>query len=258
MDENSAARLRFDVLTLFPAMLESPLRESILRRAIERRLIDVRAHDLRDWSSGPYRQVDDAPYGGGAGMVIKPEPVFAAVEQLAVEPPAPDAVILFTPLGRRFTQAVARELSSARRLILLCGRYEGFDERVHRRLATDEISVGDYVLSGGELPALVLIDAVTRLIPGALGDEASAESDSFSEELLEYPHYTRPPVFRGYPAPPELLTGDHAAIQEWRRKQSLERTLRLRPDLFRRHRLTPQDLRLLGLTLPPRRRRRNG
>lgn len=249
--------MRVDVLTLFPEMLRSPLEHSILKRAREAGLLDVRCTDIRDFTTDRYRQVDDSPYGGGAGMVMKPEPLFAAVEALAAEPPPPDRVILFTPLGRRFDQSVAEELARERRLVLICGRYEGIDERVHRHLATDELSIGDFVLTGGELAALVLIDAVARLLPGVLGKDESSASETFAEHLLEYPHYTRPAEFRGWTVPDVLLSGDHGGVARWRRAESLRRTLRHRRDLFLRHELTPEDLKILGLTRPKRKRKRS-
>ncbi|HEU4754079.1 MAG TPA: tRNA (guanosine(37)-N1)-methyltransferase TrmD [Armatimonadota bacterium] len=246
-----------DILTLFPEMLRSPLEHSILKRARDAGLLDVRFTDIRDYTTDRHRQVDDYPYGGGPGMVMQPDPVFRAVEAVSQEPPPPDRILLFTPLGRRFDQGVARELAECRRLLLICGRYEGIDERVHRHLATDELSIGDYVLTGGEPAALIVIDAVTRLLPGVLGKDESAESETFSEHLLEYPHYTRPPEYRGWRVPEVLLSGDHGAIARWRREQSLERTLRHRPDLFLRHELTPEDLKLLGLTPPKKKRKRS-
>jgi tRNA (guanine37-N1)-methyltransferase len=248
--------MRIDVLTLFPDMLRSPLEHSILKRAREAGLLDVRCTDLRGFATGPYRQVDDMPYGGGPGMVMKPDPIFAAAEALAAEPPPPDRIILFTPLGRPFNQDLAQELSRDQRLLLVCGRYEGIDERVHRHLATHEVSIGDYVLTGGELPALILIDAVARLLPGVLGTDESSQSETFSEHLLEYPHYTRPADFRGWGIPEVLTSGHHGEIEKWRREQSLLRTLRFRSDLFLKHSLTPEDRKLLGLTPPKKKRRR--
>jgi tRNA (guanine37-N1)-methyltransferase len=247
--------MRMDVVTIFPEMLRSPLEHSILKRAREAGLLDVRCVDLRDFTTDRHRQVDDMPYGGGPGMVMKPEPFFRAVETLAAEPPPPGRVMLFTPLGRRFEQSVAEELAREERLVFLCGRYEGIDERVHRHLATDELSIGDYVLTGGELAALVVIDAVARLIPGVLGKDESAESETFEEHLLEYPHYTRPAEFRGWKVPEVLLSGHHGEVAKWRRLQSLRRTLERRPDLFLRHELTLEDQKLLGL-IPPRKKRR--
>ncbi len=248
--------MRVDVLTIFPEMLQSPLEHSILKRAREAGYLDVRCTDIRQFTTDRHRQVDDCPYGGGPGMVMKPEPLFAAVEALSAEPPPPSRIILFTPLGRTFDQAMAHELAREERLLFLCGRYEGIDERVHRHLVTDEISIGDYVLTGGELAALVVIDAVTRLIPGVLGKDESSESETFSEHLLEYPHYTRPPEFRGWRVPDVLLSGHHAEVEKWRREQSLWRTLDRRPDLFRQHEMTPEDLKLLGLVPPKKKRRR--
>ncbi|MBO9369550.1 MAG: tRNA (guanosine(37)-N1)-methyltransferase TrmD [Chloroflexi bacterium] len=232
--------MRFDVLTLFPEMFTGPLQESIIKRAQERGLISVYLHNIRDYATGRHRITDDAPYGGGGGMVMKPEPIFAAVEAvLGDEKGVP--VILLSPQGRLFTHEVARELSRYRRLVLICGRYEGVDERVREHLATDEISIGDYVLSGGELAAMVIIDAVTRLLPGVLGDPGATFEDSYAWGLLEYPHYTRPAVFRGWAVPEVLLSGNHAAIARWRREQALRRTLERRPDLLERAPLTEED-----------------
>jgi tRNA (guanine37-N1)-methyltransferase len=232
--------MRFDVLTLFPEMFTGPLQESIIKRAQERGLISVHLHNIRDYATGRHRITDDAPYGGGGGMVMKPEPIFAAVEAvLGDEKGVP--VILLSPQGRLFTHEVARELSRYPRLVLICGRYEGVDERVREHLATDEISIGDYVLSGGELAAMVIIDAVTRLLPGALGDPGATFEDSYAWGLLEYPHYTRPAVFRGWAVPEVLLSGNHAAIARWRREQALRRTLERRPDLLERAPLTEED-----------------
>lgn len=243
--------MQVDIVTIFPEMFRSPLEHSILKRAQEAGRLRVRCVDPREFTTDRHRQVDDFPYGGGPGMVMKPEPLFAAVEAIAAEPPPPDRILLLTPVGRVFDQGFARELAAASRLILLCGRYEGIDERVHRYLATDEVSIGDYVLTGGEPAALVVLDAVARLIPGVLGAEESPETESFSEALLEYPHYTRPPEFRGWKVPEVLLSGNHPAIARWRREQSLLRTLERRRDLFLKHRLTLDDLKTLGI-LPPR------
>ncbi|MFN3648069.1 MAG: tRNA (guanosine(37)-N1)-methyltransferase TrmD [Armatimonadota bacterium] len=248
--------MRIDVVTIFPEMVLAPLEHSILGRAREAGLLDVRCTDPREFTTDRHRQVDDSPYGGGAGMVMKPEPLFAAVEALAQEPPAPERVVLFTPLGRRFDQEVARELSGCSRLVFLCGRYEGMDERVHRHLATDELSIGDFVLTGGEFAALVVIDAVARLLPGVLGKDESSEIETFSEHLLEYPHYTRPADFRGWRVPEILLSGNHQAVELWRREQALRRTLERRRDLFLRHELTVEDQKLLGLIPPKKKRRR--
>lgn len=214
------AVIRFDVLTLFPGLFDSFLSESILRRSIERGLVEVHRWNIRDWAEGRHKQVDDTPYGGGPGMVLMAPPVVAAVEavQALVEPPG--RLIVLTPRGRRFDQAQARELAGERRIVLLCGRYEGFDERALEILRPEPLSIGDYVLSGGEVPAMVVIEAVTRLVPGVLGDAASAVDESFGPEGgLEYPHYTRPRSFRGLEVPEVLLSGDHAAIARWRRAQ---------------------------------------
>ncbi|NPA27349.1 MAG: tRNA (guanosine(37)-N1)-methyltransferase TrmD [Chloroflexi bacterium] len=232
--------MRIDVFTLFPEVFEPYLNLSILARARERGLLDVHLYNIRDWTTDKHRTVDDEPYGGGGGMVMKPEPIFAAVEDVLGRPPrAP--VILMTPQGRPFTQEVAWQLSRLPRIALIAGRYEGLDERVREHLVTDELSIGDYVLTGGELPALVVIDAVTRLLPGVLGDPDAPLKDSFSQGLLEHPHYTRPAVFRGWSVPEVLRSGDHARIARWRREQSLRRTWERRPDLLARAPLTPED-----------------
>ncbi len=232
--------LRFDVFTLFPEVFIPYLQSSILKRAHENGLLDVALHNIRDWTSDRHHVCDDMPYGGGGGMVMKPGPIFAAVESVLGAPPA-CPLILLSPQGRVFTQAVAQELSQQPHLGLLCGRYEGIDERVIEHLVTDEISIGDYVLSGGELPALALIDAITRLLPGALGDPEGAWDDSHATGLLEYPHYTRPPEFRGWAVPDVLLSGDHGRIAQWRRQQALLRTLRRRPDLLAKADLSASD-----------------
>jgi tRNA (guanine37-N1)-methyltransferase len=209
-------------------------------------LIDVRLHNIREWARDKHHTTDDMPYGGGGGMVMKPEPIFDAVESiLGREGSVP--LILLTPQGRVFSQTVARELSAHERIGLLCGRYEGVDERIRQHLVTDEISIGDYVLTGGELPALILIDALTRLLPGALGDPTGAEDDSHASGLLEYPHYTRPPEFRGQGVPEILLSGDHAKIAQWRREQSLLRTLERRPDLMEKAELSKKDREFLAM-----------
>jgi tRNA (guanine37-N1)-methyltransferase len=234
--------MRIDIVTLFPAMVEPVLAESILGRARRRDLVDIRVVDLRDHAAGRHRVTDDAPFGGGGGMILKPEPLFLAVDALRTDAAR---VILMDPRGRRFTQAVARELVKATHLILLAGRYEGVDERVTERLADDVISIGDYVLTGGELPALVVTDAVTRLLPGVLGGEGAAEHESFGEGLLEPPQYTRPEEFRGARVPAVLLSGDHARIARWRRARALHRTLQSRPDLLATARLDEDDRRLI-------------
>lgn len=232
--------MEFDVFTLLPEVFFPYLNSSILERARQRRLIDVRVHNIRDWASTKHHVTDDEPYGGGGGMVMKVEPVFAAVESV-LGPETNIPVILLTPQGRVFNQKIAQELVQQPRLALICGRYEGVDERIRQHLVTDEISIGDYVLTGGELPALVLIDAISRLISGVLGDPDGAMDDSHSSGLLEYPHYTRPPEFRGWGVPQILLSGDHAKIEKWRREQSLRRTLKRRPDLLENARLSESD-----------------
>ncbi len=232
--------MQFEVFTLLPEVFPPYLESSILQRARQSGLVDVRLHNIRDWARDKHHTTDDTPFGGGGGMVMKPEPVFDAVESV-LGPRSGAPVILLTPQGRVFSQAVARELSAHERIALICGRYEGVDERIRQHLVTDEISVGDYVLTGGELPALILIDALTRLIPGALGDPTGAEDDSHASGLLEYPHYTRPPEFRGERVPDVLLSGDHAKIAKWRREQSLLRTLERRPDLLEKAELSEKE-----------------
>ena len=241
--------IHFDIFTLFPEVFPAYLETSILKRAQEAKIIEVALHNIRDWTTDRHHVCDDMPYGGGGGMVMKPEPIFASVESVLGAPPT-CPVILLSPQGRVFTQGVAEELSQQSHLALLCGRYEGIDERVIEHLVTDEISIGDYVLSGGELPALVLIDAITRLLPGALGDPEGAWDDSHATGLLEYPHYTRPPEFRGWVVPDILLSGDHARIAWWRRQQALLRTLQRRPDLLEKAELNDSDRDFLaGLSL---------
>jgi tRNA (guanine37-N1)-methyltransferase len=222
--------VRIDVLTIFPGIFESPLRESLLGKAIESGVLDVRVHDIRDSTTDKHRQVDDESYGGGPGMVMKPDPVFAAVEALG---DGPKRVLLLSPAGRRLDQALVRELAEEPWLVLVCGRYEGVDERVVEGLPAEEVSIGDYVLSGGEVPALALLEAVTRLVPGVIGREESHERDSFGAEgLLDHPHYTRPAEFRGMAVPEVLLSGNHAEIERWRRAAALAKTRRNRPDLL--------------------------
>lgn len=235
----------FDVFTLFPEVFGPYLDSSILLRARQNGLLEVRLHNIRDWTTDRHHTTDDMPYGGGGGMVMKPEPIFAAVETVLGAPPA-CPVILLTPQGRVFTQGVAQELAQHTHLGLLCGRYEGVDERVREHLSSDEISIGDYVLSGGELPALAVIDALTRLIPGALGDPGGAADDSHAMGLLEYPHYTRPPEFRGWRVPDILLSGDHGRVDRWRREQALLRTRQRRPDLLDNAPLSAQDREFLA------------
>lgn len=223
-------------------MFAGPLQESILRRAQEKGLVQIRVHDLRAWTHDRHHVVDDLPYGGGAGMVLKPEPVFEAVEALRT---ADTTTVVLSPQGFPFTQRCAVELAQRPHLLFVCGRYEGFDDRIPAGLQALELSIGDYVLTGGELPALVVLDAVIRLVPGVLGDETSAASDSFTGDLLEHPQYTRPPAFRGMTVPPVLLSGDHGAIARWRRKESLRRTRERRPDLLARAALSAADQVLL-------------
>jgi tRNA (guanine37-N1)-methyltransferase len=245
--------MNFDIITIFPDFFREVFEYGIVRRARVAGLVEIRAHDLRRWTSDKHRQVDDRPFGGGDGMVLKPEPLFAAVEELtgAARSSSSSAsevdkkatrVVLLSPQGRRLTQSLAAELAlEAAQIVLICGRYEGVDERVAEALATDEISIGDYVLSGGEAAAVVLVDAVVRLIPGALGNETSALNDSFSEGLLDFPHYTRPPEFRGMRVPEVLISGHHAEIARWRRRRALLKTRRNRPDLFERLELDERE-----------------
>jgi len=236
--------MRVDIFTLFPGLFQPYLETSILDKAIKRGLLQVDLHDIRAYASDRHHTTDDTPYGGGGGMVMKPGPVFEAVESaLGADPVCP--VIMLTPQGRVFDQRVAQELSQHERIALICGRYEGIDERIREHLVTDEISVGDYVLTGGELPALLIVDAVSRLLPDVLGDPTGAEDDSHASGLLEYPHYTRPPEFRGWTVPDVLLSGDHAKIDKWRRQQSLLRTLKKRPDLLEKAELSQSDLKFL-------------
>jgi tRNA (guanine37-N1)-methyltransferase len=262
--------MKFEILTIFPDFFRGPLEYGIVRRARERGLIDIRVHDLRTFARDKHRTVDDRPFGGGEGMVLKPEPIFEALESLDVMPRAErtggravESVVLLSPQGKLFQQAVAAELASLDRVVLICGRYEGVDERVNDFLADREISIGDYVLSGGELAAAIVVDAVTRLLPGALGNEASSQQESFSAEtvsgngtagpnstcgsggLLDYPHYTRPADFRELAVPDELLTGNHEQIRRWRRRKALEKTLRNRPELLERANLSRSDRELL-------------
>jgi tRNA (guanine37-N1)-methyltransferase len=235
--------LRIDVLTIFPDLVSGFLSGSILGRGTKQQLLDLRVHDLRAVTTDPHRSVDDTPFGGGAGMVLRPEPIFATVE--AVRPPRP--LFLLGPAGRRFDQQVADELSRLDAFSLLCGRYEGVDDRVRQHLVDDELSIGDVVLAGGEAAALVVVEAVARLVPGVLGNASSTSDESFSDGLLEYPQYTRPADFRGMAVPPVLLSGDHGRIARWRRAQALRRTTEQRPDLIaRRGGLSEDDLRLLG------------
>ena len=233
--------MRIDIVTIFPAMVRASLQDGVLGRAVEKGLIDLQVHDLRDFTTDRHKVVDDTPFGGGPGMVLKPEPMFAAVEHLRESRGTPDAVLLPSPQGRRFTQAVAEEYSRHAHLVLLCGRYEGVDERVSTALVTEEVSIGDYVLSGGELPALAIVDAVARLVPGVVGDAESVVRDSFTRGLLDHPHYTRPASFRGLDVPAVLLSGHHGEIDRWRRQQALRRTYERRPDLLEDEALTDEE-----------------
>ena len=230
----------FDILTIFPEIFRSPLSESLLKKALDRGLIQVRVWNLRDFTEDKHRTTDDYPYGGGAGMVMKAEPIFRGVEEIKAKNPDARA-ILFTPQGERFHQGLAKELSGQKHWILICGRYEGLDERVRLGAVDREISVGDYILNGGEIPALVFLEVISRYVPGFLGSEQSVEEESFSDGLLEYPQYTRPPVFRGMEVPQVLLSGNHAEIKRWRRRASLKRTYGRRPDLLERAELSEED-----------------
>jgi tRNA (guanine37-N1)-methyltransferase len=235
---------RFDILTLFPEIVLAPLRESIVGRAQEKGLLDVQVINFREYAQDKHHVVDDLPFGGGPGMVLKPEPIFAAVRDCLRKGPK-TRVILMSPAGQLFDQDLAKSLAAEERLIFICGRYKGVDERVREALVTDEISIGDYVLSGGELAALVVIEALVRLIPGVLGDEDSARGDSFYEGILDHSHYTRPAVFEGMEVPPILISGHHGQIRRWRRKEALRRTRKRRPDLLRKVALNEEDEALL-------------
>jgi tRNA (guanine37-N1)-methyltransferase len=224
--------MKFDIVTIFPRMIEAGLAEGVVSRGLERGLLDVRVHDLREFTTDRHRSVDDVPYGGGPGMVMKPEPLMRAVEHIRSTRGTPDAIVLLSPQGRSFTQAEAERYGRFGHVVLLCGRYEGMDERVRELVASEELSIGDYVLSGGELPALVVVDAVSRLVPGVVGDEQSVAEDSFSRGLLDYPHYTRPAEVAGRRVPDVLLSGHHADVRRWRRKAALARTLERRPELL--------------------------
>jgi tRNA (guanine37-N1)-methyltransferase len=238
--------MKFDIVTIFPRMVEAALLEGVVARGIEAGLLDVRVHDLREHTTDRHRTVDDVPYGGGPGMVMKPEPLVKAVEALKQERGTPGAVILLSPQGRAFTQAEAARIAGLGHVVLLCGRYEGMDERVKELVAAEELSVGDYVLSGGELPALIVVDAVSRLVPGVVGDEQSVEADSFTRGLLDYPHYTRPAEFAGLKVPDVLLSGHHAQVRRWRKKMALARTLDRRPELLEQAALDDEERALLA------------
>jgi tRNA (guanine37-N1)-methyltransferase len=232
--------MRFDVFTLLPDTFAPYLQASILQKAAERGLLEFHVHNIRDYTHDRHHTTDDTPYGGGGGMVMKPEPVFEAVESVLGIPPA-CPVILMTPQGRVFNQKIALDLATLPQVALVCGRYEGIDERIREHLVTDEISIGDYVLTGGELPALIVIDAIARLLPGVLGDPDGAMDDSHASGLLEYPHYTRPPEFRGWGVPETLLSGDHGRISRWRREHALLRTLHRRPDILEKAELSKAE-----------------
>lgn len=233
--------MKIDVLTLFPEMFDGVFQASILGKAKEKGIVDLQAINFRAYSGNKHNTVDDYPYGGGGGMVLKPEPVFAAVEDLKLEEDVKPRVVLLCPQGAQFTQQKAEELAKEQHIVLICGHYEGYDERIREHLVTDELSIGDYVLTGGEIPAMVLIDSVVRLLPGVLGNETSAVTDSYSTGLLEHPHYTRPAAFRGWEVPEVLISGHHANIEVWRRQQSLLRTLERRPDLLKSAELSDKE-----------------
>lgn len=243
-------KVRIDILTLFPEMFQGPFSAGIFQRAVDRKLVEVNIHNIRDYTHDKHHTVDDYAYGGGAGMVLKPEPIFEAVESIKSaiynkEKPDVLPIILLTPQGRLFRQQIAQELSRYSHLILICGRYEGVDERVREHLATDELSIGDYVLGGGELAAMVVVEAMVRLLPGVLGSEASALDDSHTAGLLEYPQYTRPNVYRGWAVPEVLLSGDHGQVEKWRREQAILRTLKRRPELLDRANLSSEERQLI-------------
>lgn len=238
--------MRIDVLTLFPAMFQGPMTESMLWKARDRGLLDLRLHDIRDFTTDKHRTADDIPYGGGGGMIMKAEPVISAVEFALQDAPPGTPVIMMTPQGRVFNHQIAKEFAEHPQVVFVCGRYEGIDDRVRQLVITDELSIGDYVLTGGELPTMVIIDAVIRHIPGVLGAEGAADSDSHADGILEGPHYTRPPVFRGLSVPPVLQEGDHAKVARWRREQGLRRTWQQRPDLLLKADLTENERYLLA------------
>lgn len=243
--------MRIDILTLFPQMFTGPLEESIIGRAVEGKLVQLKIHNIRDYTHNKHHTVDDYPYGGGSGMILKPEPLFEAVDVIRAALGQEEKslrIILMTPQGRLFSQEVARELSREKNLLIICGRYEGVDERIREHLANDEISIGDYIITGGELAAMVIVDAVVRLLPGVLGAEIAVEVDSHASGLLEYPQYTRPQTFRGWEVPEVLLSGNHAEIARWRSEQSVRRTLRRRPELIRRAKLSAEERKFLEKT----------
>ncbi|MDQ3418624.1 MAG: tRNA (guanosine(37)-N1)-methyltransferase TrmD [Acidobacteriota bacterium] len=245
--------MKFDIVTIFPKMVAGPLAEGVVSRGIANGLLDVKVHDLRTFTTDRHRVVDDMPFGGGPGMVMKPEPLFRAVEAIIAKRGRPGAVVLTSPDGERLTQKMAERLRGLGHVAILCGRYEGVDDRVRTSLATEEVSIGDYVVSGGELPALVIVDAVARLVPGVVGDEQSVARDTFSKGLLDFPQYTRPADFEGHVVPPTLLSGNHKEIERWRRREALVRTLERRPDLLDSADLDEQDRALLKEVLEQRR-----
>ena len=247
-------QLRSDIVTIFPQMIESYLKQGVIGRAIDRGLIDVRIHDLRDYTEDRHRVVDDMPYGGGPGMVLKCEPIFRAVDSIVATVENPPEVVLTSPQGTKFTHQMAERLSQKSHLVMLCGRYEGVDERVREQVVTEEISIGDYVLSGGELPALVVLDAVIRLVPGVVGEAKSVAEDSFVRGLLDFPHYTRPSKIQEMKVPEELLTGNHEEISRWRKQESLRRTLDKRPDLLSDALLDDEERRILDNLLSERKK----
>lgn len=236
--------MRFDILTIFPEIFRSPFDHSILKRGREAGLIEINLVDIRDFASDRHRTTDDYPYGGGSGMVMKPEPIAAALKDLE-EKTGRGNVVLLSPAGKRFDQRIARRLSTERHVVLICGRYEGVDERIRERFVDDEISVGDYILTGGEFAAMIIVDAVSRLIPGVLGCSESAEDESFTADLLEYPQYTRPPEFEGMKVPEVLVSGNHAEIAKWRRREALKKTIKVRPDLLDKAELTEEDKKMI-------------
>lgn len=246
--------MKFDIVTIFPRMFEGPTAEGILGRAIERGLVDLRVHDLRDYTEDRHRTVDDVAYGGGPGMVLKPAPLFAAIDAIREARGTPSTIVLTSPQGRRFDEREAVRLSRLDHVVVICGRYEGVDERVCEHVATEELSIGDYVLTGGELPALVMLDAVARLIPGVVGDDQSVELDSFNRGLLDYPHYTRPAEFRGLAVPAVLLSGHHAEVRRWRKRQAIQRTLARRPDLLETAELDDEERDILRELMAGRRK----
>lgn len=236
--------MRFDIFTLFPEVFPPYFESSIVKRATQNQLVQIHLHNIRDWTADKHHTTDDTPYGGGGGMVMKPEPVFAAFESILGEKPSFPRILL-TPQGRPYSHRIARNLAGEERIALLCGHYEGVDERIRQHLVTDEISIGDFVLTGGELPAMIIVDSVIRFLPGVLGDPEGATDDSFASGLLEYPHYTRPEEFRGWKVPEVLLSGNHKAIDQWRREQALERTFQRRPDLLEKIELSKKERQFL-------------